>query len=496
MRRILIGMMISLFFITAAIGANYGGTLNVAIPTDVSETLDPHKATGALTFEILYNTYEALIQVDTEGKLVPSLAGDWEVGEDGKKFIFKLKEGVTFHDGSAFTAKDVQFTFERVLDPDTGYAKASNYQAIEHIETPDEYTVVFYLNKPYSPFLALVSKIYILPSDSEADFSKTAVGTGPFKLVEWKRDSYIYMKRFDDYHIEGVPYLGDAYFRVIPDENARFLSLQSGKVDAIPRIDQSFVSRIEGDKQLKYVRAPMNLVQLMALNNAREPLNDIRVRKALNYAIDRQLLIEFVAQGMAKPVSVHMTPMSPYYTDVDQYAYNPEKAQELLKKAGFNPGELKLTIALPQPYEFHQRTGEVVAQMLEQVGIKVDLQIFEWGKWISDVYRARDYDMTIIGIEGEPDPYIYLDRFYSGDNRNFINLKNPRIDTLLDELKATYEFEERRELVREILSIMVKNARSVWLMEPDEIVALRQHVQNWTIYPVYVDSLKDVWLGE
>ncbi|MFP4460770.1 MAG: ABC transporter substrate-binding protein [Thermotogota bacterium] len=496
MKKISILLLLLLVSSLILFSANYGGSIGVAIPTDISETIDPHKATGALTFEILYNIYEGLIQVDRDGRLVGLLATDWSISEDGLQYTFKLKKDVYFHDGSPFTSEDVKFTYERVMDPKTGYAKASNYMVIEDIQTPDDYTVHFFLTKPYSPFLALVSKIHILPSDSDVNFDLHTVGTGPFYLEEWNRDSYLHLIQFEDYHVAGIPYLNEAYFRVIPDENSRFISLQTGVVDAIPRIDQSFMRRIERDPSIKYERAPMNLVQFMAINNKREPLDDLRIRQAINFSIDRELLIEFVAEGLARPVTTHMTLKSPYALEYDKYPYNPEKAMDLLKKAGYAFGELELTIALPQPYEFHQRTGEVVAQMLESVGIKTKLQIVEWGTWISDVYNGRDYDMTIIGIEGEPDPYIYLDRFYSDASRNFTNVNSDEIDQWLNQLATESEFEVRKQLVNNILKELVDMAASVWLMEPDEIVALKNKVMGWTIYPVYVDALKDVWIEE
>jgi len=254
------------------------------------------------------------------------------------------------------------------------------------------------------------------------------------------------------------------------------------------------MQRIERDPSIKYEHAPMNLVQFMAINNKRDPFNDLRIRQAVNHAIDRELLIEFVAEGLARPLTTHMTLMSPYAIEYNKYPYNPEKAMALLEQAGYSFGGLALTIALPQPYEFHQRTGEVIAQMLEAVGIKTKLQIVEWGTWISDVYNGRNYDMTIIGIEGEPDPYIYLDRFYSDASRNFTNVHSESIDAWLDQLATESEFENRKQLVNNILKELVNMAASVWLMEPDEIVALKNKVMGWTIYPVYVDALKDVWI--
>jgi peptide/nickel transport system substrate-binding protein len=328
MKKSTIMLFVLLFLVITNWGANYGGSIGVAIPTDISETIDPHKATGALTFEILYNIYEGLIQVDKDGQLVGLLATDWTISDDGLHYTFKLKKGVKFHDGSSFTAEDVKYTYNRVMDPKTGYAKASNYMVIDQIQTPDDYTVEFTLSKAYSPFLALVSKIHILPSDSDINFDLQTVGTGPFYLKEWNRDRYLHLIKFEDYHVEGIPYLDEAYFRVIPDENSRFISLQTGAVDVIPRIDQSFMSRIERDPSVKYERAPMNLVQFMAINNKRAPLDDVRIRQAVNYAIDRELLIEFVAEGLARPLTTHMTLMSPYALEYNKYPYNPEKAME------------------------------------------------------------------------------------------------------------------------------------------------------------------------
>src|SRR6056297_804937 len=207
MKKTTILLFILLLFMITSWGANDGGSVGVAIPTDISETIDPHKATGALTFEILYNIYEGLLQVDKDGKLVGLLATDWTISEDDLHYIFKLKRNVTFHDGSSFTSEDVKFTYERVMDPKTGYAKASNYRVIEDIKTPDDYTVQFFLSKAYSPFLALVSKIHILPSDSDVNFDRETVGTGPFFLEEWNQDSYLHLKKFEAYHVEHIPYL-------------------------------------------------------------------------------------------------------------------------------------------------------------------------------------------------------------------------------------------------------------------------------------------------
>jgi len=489
-------ILIPLCFLTLAFGVNYGGNINVAIPTDVAETLDPHKATGALTFEILYNVYEALIEVSTDGELVPCLASDWNISEDGKEYTFSLKKNVYFHSGKKMDSNDVKYSFERILNPNTGYPKASNYSEINFIEAIDEHTVKFHLNNAYKPFLALISKIYVIPVDKSEEIGENPDGTGPFHMDEWARDRYIKLSRFDNYHQEGLPYIDSAYFKVIPDINSRVLALKTGDIDVFPRMDPSFLDNISSSNQLTIIKAPMNLVQVMAINNDNEILKNLKVRQAVNHAIDREILIEFVSNGLGREISEHIPRSSAYYIDLsDKYSYDPDKAVKLLKEAGY-PDGFEITIALPQPYVFHQRTGEVIAQMLSEVGIKANLQIYEWGKWISDVYYARKYDMTIIGHEGEADPYLLLERFRSDSSRNYMNVKIPEIDKLLSEYVTETDYDSGKEIIHEISRVMVDNAVAAWTMEPEDIVAINKKIKNWMIFPVYVDSLKEVWIEE
>lgn len=479
---------------TLSFSIQRGGILQIAIPTDPSETLDPHRATGALTFEILYNIYEGLIQVDEKGFLVPSLSQSWAISEDAKSYVFFLKRGVRFHDGTAFTSADVLFSFQRILDPATGYSKASNYKVIEKIETPDEYTVRFTLRQSYAPFLALVSKIDIVPEGiSMGDLDSAAIGTGPFLLREWKRDQYLHLIKNPNYHEPGIPYLEEAYFRVIPDENSRIIALKSKVIDVLPRADASSLFEFRTNADFAFLKSPMNLVQVLALNNLKEPFNNPLVRKALQHAINREACIELVAEGLAKPISTHLPPSDPFYKDFSEYYdYNPELSKSLLKQAGYEKG-CAFTIQVPQPYTFHIRTGEVIMQMLNEAGFRVNLQIIEWGKWLSDVYNAREYQATIIGHPGEMDAYFLLERFYQGSNRNYMNVQIPQIDVLLDQSVKETDFQKRAVAIHGILELLVSNAVSYWIMEPEEIVLFSKEVQDWTIFPVYVDALKKVW---
>jgi len=494
-RSIVMFVSLVLIFLPTLIAIQRGGVLNVAIPTDVVETLDPHKATGALTFEILYNVYEPLLDMDENGMLVPVLAKEWIISEDGLRYTFFLKETVSFHDGSYFSSKDVQYSFERILDPQTVYPKASNYAAIETILSPDPYTVEFILHQVYAPFLALVSKIHIVPYGADEGLERSPIGTGPFVLKEWRRDQYLYLEAFPDYHENELPYLDGAYFRVIPDLNVQVLSLRKGDIHVIPRLDPAYMFDLINDPNFTYRTAPMNLVQVLAINNARSPLTDIRLRQAITHAVDRQALIDVVAEGYGKPLTSHM-PTGDYHSlDLSEmYPYDPAKARALIDEIG--PLPRPLVIALPQPYPLHQRTGEVIGQMLSNVGIPVQLRIVEWGTWLADVYRAREYDMTVIGHPGEPDPFLLLDRFYSDVGRNYMNYFDPEMDQLLNASLEEVDFDNRALIIQQILYKLAEEAVAVWIMEPEEIVGLRKEVQGWIIYPIYVDALKKVWLAK
>jgi len=468
-------------------------SVQIAIPSDPADTIDPHRAAGALTFEILYNLYEALLEVDPAGQLIPVLARSYTVSEDGREYRFLLKDNVVFHNGKSFSAADVVYSFRRILDPQTGYPKTSNYQMIEAVfaEGPD--TVVFRLKQNYSPFLALVSKIYIVPDGATKEqLDSAAIGTGPFVLKEWARDQYLHLVKNERYHQEGLPYLEEAYFRIIPDENSRLIALKSGAIDVIPKADTSSLYEFVGNPAYKVLEAPMNLVQVLALNNKKPPFEKLEVRQALQYAIDRDLCIELVAEGLAKPLYTHLPPEDYYYRDFSAaYTYNPAKAKELLKQAGY-PNGCPFTIQIAQLYPFHIRTGEVIIQMLNEAGFKAKLQVIEWSKWLSDVYGAREYQATLIGHVGEADPYLLLDRFYQTSNRNYMNVFIPEIDQLLDASLVVSEPEKRLPFIHRILKILVENAVAYWIMEPEEIVILSSKVSGWVIYPVYVDALKRV----
>ncbi|MGA9350810.1 MAG: ABC transporter substrate-binding protein, partial [Anaerolineae bacterium] len=263
--------------------AQRGGSLTVAVAADV-DGLDPHKTVAAATFQITRNLYDTLVQVDPQSRIEPDLATSWETSADGLKWTFHLRDGASFHNGRAMTAADVKYSFERILDPDTASPRAKDYQIIAAIETPDDHTVVFTLSQPQAAFLSNLAYGWtaIVPQEAAETLRDHPVGTGPFQFVEWVPDSHVKLRRFEKYFLADVPYLDEVTFRVITDPAARLISLKTGEVDVVPEVPAQEIAGIKEEPGIKVIQQPFNGIQLLAINNARAPFDDLRVRQALN----------------------------------------------------------------------------------------------------------------------------------------------------------------------------------------------------------------------
>ncbi len=471
-----------------------GQTLTVAISADV-DGLDPHKTVAAATFQITRNLYDTLVQVDPQSHIQPDLATSWETSADGLLWTFHLRDDVVFHNGRKMTSADVKYSFERILDEATASPRAKDYRIIEGIETPDEATVIFTLKEPQAAFLSNLAYGWaaVVPPEAVETLRDQPVGTGPFQFVEWVKDSHIKLKRFDDYFLPGVPYLDEVTFRVISDGTTRLISLKTGEVDVVPEVPAQEVPSLEGNADIEIIRVPFNGIQLLAINNARPPFDDIRVRRALNYAIDKGAVIEGAQWGHAVPIGSHMPPGSDYYVDLnDRYPYDPAKAKELLKEAGFEDG-FETTIALPQPYDFHIHNGEVIAAQLAEVGITAELEIIEWGTYLEQVYFGRDYALTTLGHTGRLDPDPFLNRYVSDSKENYMNHKNPHYDELVKEGAVTTDEERRHEIYAEMQRILADDAVAVYLLAPLSLVGVRKDVRGWQVYPIDIYDLRTVY---
>lgn len=487
MRRLI--FLISVLLLVVS-GVGLAATVNIAIPTD-PDTFDPPKATAAATGEIAFNIYEGLVKATPDGDIVPALATHWEVDSDNMRYVFYLREAY-FHNGERVTASDVVSALERVRDPNVSN-RAGEYGAIDTVEAEGDRVIVT-LKQPYSPFLYTLSELSaaIYPEGAEGLDSRP-IGTGPYRLTEWRPNQSIRLERFDHHWSDELPYFERANLQIMPDDSSSVLSLRTGHIDIIPRMEPSLLHQVEGNSSLKVVTNPMNLVQLLAINNKREPFNDLRVRQAIALAIDREEIILGAAWGHGDPLSSGISPaMEQFFHEglAGTYPHNPVKAREILKDAGYEG--LQVRLDLPAPYAIHVQTGEIIAQQLEDVGFTVDIHIIEWGTWLERIYQQRDYDLTIVGLSGRLDAHSILVRYQSESSRNFFNFDNPAYDKLIAEgLEASWD--EQIAIYRKAQEILTQEVAGVFLMDPSQLAVMDQGILGWKNYPIYVIDIASLY---
>ncbi|MFP4566114.1 MAG: ABC transporter substrate-binding protein [Spirochaetaceae bacterium] len=446
------------------------------------DTLDPHATSGTLTFQVLRNVYDTLVVPNRDGRIEPGLATSWETGEDELTWTFTLRQGVEFHDGSELTSADVKATFERILADDSGSPWKAEFSSISRITTPDASTVVFELDRPHAPLLASLASGWgaILPAElieAGHDFGNEPVGTGPFRVGDWVRDNRIELERHDAYWMEGVPRVDRVDFNIVTEPSVQVQGLISGDLHIIDTVLPGDVETIRETPGTELYRQLTALVLVMAMNTDREPLDQLAVRQAVNHAIDKEAVLDVAYTG-GEVVGTFMDSQSPYYVEFsDMYPYDPDRARELLEEANIGD-EVTLDLVVPQNYEFHVRAAEMYNAMLAEVGLDTDLRLVDWSTWISDVYRNRRYDLTVVGHTGKLDPHGRLTEEFG-----YTNWENARAEELIEQARRESDFDTRRRLYGEVLEIMAREVPFMYLGSPYLYVGLREEVEGFEMDP-------------
>lgn len=479
---------------TGAGGKKEGGNVVVVIPQDL-DYLDPQLAVAAGTSEVLFNIFEGLLKPNEKGELYPAVAESYEVSPDGLTYTFKLRSGVKFHNGQAVTSADVKFSYDRLAGIGTGKPLSTAFGSVQSIEAPDPSTVVIKLKENNSSFLTALTAA-IIPNGYE-DSNKQPVGTGPFKFKEYLPGQRLVVEKFADYYVKGVPSLDQVEFRIVTDPEAALLALKSGEVDIYPRIGTEKLEELD-DAAYTKLSAPQNLVQLMTFNIARKPFDDIRVRQAINYAVDKDEIIQGVALGKGTKLGSNISPvLAKYYQPglEDTYPTDIDKAKSLLAEAGYKDG-FETTLSVPSNYQFHVDTAQVIAQQLEKIGIKVKIETVEWAVWLDRIYKGRDYDLTIIGLDGKLNPYDILNKYLSDARNNFFNYKSEAFDETLKAAVKEIDDAKQVELYKKAQTILAQDAAAVYIMDPNLNVALSNKLAGYKQYPLYVQDLSTVYFTE
>lgn len=467
------------------LGAASAQTLTMAMSAQ-PDTLDPQATAATAAFQVTKSLYDTLVEVDRDGVIVPSLATAYEVSDDGLRYTFHLAQA-TFADGTAFDSADVAASVARIQSEALASPKAPEFEAIASVETPDARTAVLVLSKPNPAMLATLASGWgaMLPSEAIAadhPFGTEPDGTGPFRLTSWTRDSALVMERNPDY-FQGAPALQQVTLRFVQDSAVQLQGLVSGEFDVIDTVASADQPTVSGNDALRLVQEPSGLVLVAALNNRRPFLSDPRVRRALNLAVDKQTVLD-VAYGGGTPVGTFMEAGSPWLPDsIQPFPYDPEQAKALLAEAGV-PADWTLDLVLPQPYENHIQAGQVVQDMLRQVGVNSTIRIVEWGVWLSDVYRgAHDFDVTVIGHTGKLDPTGRLGG-YGDPTTNYVGYDNPTVVQELADAASTSDQAARKALYAKVLTAMHDDAPFLYFGTPFRTYAERAGVQGFWMTPL------------
>lgn len=469
----------------------HGGRLVVGQPAE-PPGLDPTANTAAAIDRVVYaNIFEGLVKVNSNGEFVPGLAEKWDISPDGRVYTFTLRKDVVFHNGESFNARTAQWNLARAAAGNSTNPHPEFFRVIKEMDTPDKHTLVVTLKAVDALFLAHLAEgdAVMLPEKGHENAKTHPIGTGPFRFVKWRRGDLVVLTRNEKYWNPALPYLDQVTFKFISDPAAQLAALQAGDIDVIgylPAPESAIL--LEKDPRFKVLSGTTTGEIIMSINNKVAPFDNKLVRRAMAYAIDRQAVIDLVMFGYGAPIGSHWSPSTPYYVDLtDKYEYNPRKAKALLAQAGYSDG-FDAVIKLPATYEYAKRAGEVIADMLGKVGIRLKIEIIEWGQWIERVYKKKAYSLTIIGHVEAWDIGIYADPeyYFNYDSAQFRNAYARALGAPNEILKAKW-FGRCQE-------ILAEDAVNGFLFSAPNLPAMKTAVMGWwKNYPTIALDCTQVW---
>ena len=446
--------------LTSGAAAAAQSDLTVALQLEPPH-LDPTSAAAGAIDSVLYsNVFEGLTRFASDGSIIPGLAKSWEISRDGTSYTFHLNAGVTFHDGSSMDAEDVKFSLDRARGEDSANAQKALFAGITDVSVVDPLTVKVSLEAANGSFLfnmAWGDAVIVAPETIE-NIKTNPVGTGAFQFSNWVQGDRIELTRNADYW--GTPAaLESATFKFISDPTAGFAAMMAEDVDAFVNFPApENLPQFEADPRFQVIVGSTEGETILSTNNKMPPLDNVKVRKAIAHAIDRQAIIDGAMFGVGTPIGTHFAPHHPDYLDLTgNSAYDPDLAKQLLAEAGFENG-FETTLKLPPP-SYARRGGEIIAAQLRAVGIQTEISNLEWAQWLEQVFRGKDYGLTIvshtepmdIGIYARPDYYFQYD--------------NPAFQTLMTDLRSQSDPATRSAMLQKAQTIISEDYVNGFLFE-------------------------------
>lgn len=473
-----------------------GGEITIGIAQDLDDSLDPHQTVAAGTREVLFNIFEGLVKPNSDGEMIPAVAEKYTLSEDGTTYTFTLREGVKFHNGQTVTAEDVVYSINRCAAVPEGQEKplVAAFSAVKSVEALDEKTVAVTIAQRDLEFISYMTAA-IIPADYENQ-DTAPVGTGPFRFVSRTPQQDFVMERFEDYW--GAPaWLDKVTYKICENADALVMNLNGGSIDLCAHLTSAQASQLNQNFQV--LEGTMNLVQAIYLNNQAKPFDNQLVRQALCYAIDRQGIMDMVADGHGTAVGSSIYPaFTKYFLPelVDKYPHDVAKAKELLAQAGY-PDGFDMTISVPNNYQPHMDTAEVVAEQLREAGINVTIQPVEWSTWLDTIYNGRQFQATVVGVDAaNMTARAMLERFTSDYGKNFINYNNPAYDALFQKAINAQDEAWQTDLYKQMETMLADTAANVYIQDLCDLVALRQDLGGLKFYPIYVLDLSTVYFTQ
>jgi peptide/nickel transport system substrate-binding protein len=435
--------------------------------------------------------FNGLVKYDTDLSIIGDLAESWEVSQDGLVITFHLRKGVKWTDGVEFTAEDVMFGYKTIVSEKTPTAYAEDFLQVKKAEVLDRYTFRATYEKPFAPALSTWGSLVVLPKHllegkdiTKSDLTRNPVGMGPYKLRKWVPGQEVVLDSNKDY-FEGRPYIDQYVYRIIPDPATMFLELQAGGVDLMGLTPLQYTKQTDTEyfrENFRKFRYPAFVYTYMGFNLKHPFFQDRRVRQAIAHAIDKQEIVDVVLFGLGKPATGPYVPNTwPYNPKVKEYEYNPGKARQLLKEAGWEDRKGNGTLEKDgRPFQFtiftnmgnstRMNTATIIQWRLAKIGIKVDIRALEWSTFVNQFIDKRRFEAVILGwsIGFDPDQY---DIWFSGKTKekefNFVGYNNPEVDALLEKGRRTFDIEARKKIYYRMQEILAEDLPYIFLYVPE-----------------------------
>ncbi len=430
-----------------------GGTL-VWGHSETTQNLYIHQTGTISTLRILQNIHDGLVTADKDLNIIPELAESYEVSSDGLTYTFNLRKGVKFHDGSDLTSADVKYSFETLMDPDTGAVNKPVFNSVGSIDTPDDYTVIIKMDQINMPFLGRLAGLgagAIIPEGSASIQGETPIGAGPLKFVRREMGNEVELERFNDYW-DGPACIDRLIAKEVTEPTVRLTGLRTGEMDLINDIPADRIEEIKNDKNLKVLSWSHGVFDFVNLNYKHEPFQDERVRLAIDYMIDKEMLLQGALWGQGKiAASPGFVSSASYNKNLNQRPQDIAKAKALLAEAGYGPGDLKVVFKATTNYPYHVEAAQILVEWFRQAGVELTIEQLTWADWLSQVWVDKDFQMSMMNFNSiwEED-FLYYSLYNSTGGFNYRGINDTVIDELTEKARVTVDDGARADIYREV----------------------------------------------